>query len=804
MTARRVTLLILLLLALATAAAAGWLYLNLPAIIASQGREYLAGYGVESIETTRPRLGYGEVRLDGLTLSGARDGIQFQATLAGVDIAYDVASLSVGELRRVDIGKLAVTLAITPSPSPPASEPTPPLALDELLPRSVADLLPVGALSIGELSLDVTGTDLPPVAARGSLAVTQGLQLQLQLDAQSLGLQLQLSLDTGESLADARIRLRAHRGDTRLAQLAARSSRSRNRNREGEWSWQLDGGIELGALGEWLSTRGASAALPLDPVTLETLGRLRPQGSATLGGVLAHGDRIAPDTFIDTLVAELELLGENLSLHPDGDEHTLRGRLRAQLTLTPGLKRLVLSESAVEGSVSSTLFTLGPEARKALGWGASTRVSWRQAGDIELAMMPDGNITLQLGAASVELASGTTELALALTKTVTGLHPDAPMKPQVDTGFAVSGTLRDRPIPPVSGSLRLADEAGGDTQSIGLQLTEPAGTLSLALTGSGIPLDGTGQYRVRAQLAQAAGAIAHYLPLLPPGATPATVPELRAGSVSFSARIEANGWEAPGRWQWQSALDISDLALAYDAYTVDGLSLEAAWRGLEQWQTTGPATLAVQRIDVGFPIEQVSAQVSLPRPTPPGAPQLRLENLQMSLLGGRAFLPEPQAWDFSSQRNSLALQVEDLALGDIVALQQNRQISAEGRLSGLIPVSLDGPRLTIDRGHVTAAPGGVIRYRPDEASAAIAGSSRELGLAMQLLRNFHYDVLASEVALDESGILLLGLSLAGRNPEYEGGRAVNFNINLEQNIDPLLQSLQLGGSVSKQLENKRR
>jgi hypothetical protein len=176
----------------------------------------------------------------------------------------------------------------------------------------------------------------------------------------------------------------------------------------------------------------------------------------------------------------------------------------------------------------------------------------------------------------------------------------------------------------------------------------------------------------------------------------------------------------------------------------------------------------------------------------------------MTLLGGRAFLPEPQGWNFASQRNSLALQVEDLALADIVALQQNRQISAEGRLSGRLPISLNGPRRTIDRGSVTAAPGGVIRYRPDEASAALAGSSRELGMAIRLLGNFHYDVLSSEVALDEGGILLLGLSLAGRNPEYEGGRAVNFNINLEQNIDPLLQSLRLGGSVSKQLEKKRR
>ena len=64
------------------------------------------------------------------------------------------------------------------------------------------------------------------------------------------------------------------------------------------------------------------------------------------------------------------------------------------------------------------------------------------------------------------------------------------------------------------------------------------------------------------------------------------------------------------------------------------------------------------------------------------------------------------------------------------------------------------------------------------------------------------DLLSSEVELDQAGNLLLGLSLGGRNPNQFDGRQVNFNINLEQNLDPLLQSLRLSDTLVKKIEER--
>ncbi len=48
----------------------------------------------------------------------------------------------------------------------------------------------------------------------------------------------------------------------------------------------------------------------------------------------------------------------------------------------------------------------------------------------------------------------------------------------------------------------------------------------------------------------------------------------------------------------------------------------------------------------------------------------------------------------------------------------------------------------------------------------------------------------------------LGLSLAGSNPEQYEGQPINFNINLEQNLDPLLQSLRLSDNLVEQIEEE--
>ena len=209
------------------------------------------------------------------------------------------------------------------------------------------------------------------------------------------------------------------------------------------------------------------------------------------------------------------------------------------------------------------------------------------------------------------------------------------------------------------------------------------------------------------------------------------------------------------------------------------------------------------RLNTGVELRNITARLSLPVATPIIRPNIRIDSFAGQLLGGWIVLPEPRPWDFAAASNSLTLRVERWQLAELIALQQKQDIKADGVLEGELPLTLSGGRMMITDGYLRAlAPGGRIQYRPNAASRAMATDSQELQAALDLLSDFHYKKLASEVQLDAAGKLLLELSLAGKNPGQYQGKAVNFNINLEQNIDPLLQSLRLSGNLVDQLEQR--
>ena len=126
--------------------------------------------------------------------------------------------------------------------------------------------------------------------------------------------------------------------------------------------------------------------------------------------------------------------------------------------------------------------------------------------------------------------------------------------------------------------------------------------------------------------------------------------------------------------------------------------------------------------------------------------------------------------------------------------------------SGLIDGSFDIRRsvlgFSVDQGELAArAPGGVLRFRSPKIEA-LGQSNPAMKIVTEALHDFHYDRLSSDVRYDESGKLNLALRLNGRNPALEGGRPINFSINLEEDIPALLTSLQLSDRVSETIQRR--
>ena len=103
-------------------------------------------------------------------------------------------------------------------------------------------------------------------------------------------------------------------------------------------------------------------------------------------------------------------------------------------------------------------------------------------------------------------------------------------------------------------------------------------------------------------------------------------------------------------------------------------------------------------------------------------------------------------------------------------------------------------------GHLSAEdPGGTIQLATD-----FGASAGQLGLdfAMKALGNFHYSTLNVDADYTENGDLALVVKLQGTNPEVEKGRAIVYNLTINENVLVLLESLRAPRAIIDKVEDK--
>jgi hypothetical protein len=93
-------------------------------------------------------------------------------------------------------------------------------------------------------------------------------------------------------------------------------------------------------------------------------------------------------------------------------------------------------------------------------------------------------------------------------------------------------------------------------------------------------------------------------------------------------------------------------------------------------------------------------------------------------------------------------------------------------------------------------PGGRLSYQ----SKALADPSHgAVTSGLNVLADFRYSGLSGEFDFSEGGGLVLRLKLQGSNPGWQNGRAVQLNLNVEENVYELLRSLRLTTEVTSEV-----
>ena len=205
--------------------------------------------------------------------------------------------------------------------------------------------------------------------------------------------------------------------------------------------------------------------------------------------------------------------------------------------------------------------------------------------------------------------------------------------------------------------------------------------------------------------------------------------------------------------------------------------------------------LYVGNLDPGVAMENVRLEYALDTE----APRLALRNAELELLGGQLQLDSFE-YRGDAESNQGTLELHAIDLEQVLALGAYPAVNASGRISGNIPFQLSNRTVTVSDGRLSAGPeGGHIRY---QGTAGQGGRNGQLDLVYDALSEYRYSMLEADVAYAEDGELDLAVRLEGISPNVNQGQRINLNLNINDNIPALLESLQATRSIMDRIEQE--
>lgn len=276
---------------------------------------------------------------------------------------------------------------------------------------------------------------------------------------------------------------------------------------------------------------------------------------------------------------------------------------------------------------------------------------------------------------------------------------------------------------------------------------------------------------------------------------------IEAGEITFTANL---GWDLQSNasdLSFSAEIIANNLNLDVAGYELRKGSIHATLTGWPGIQTTTPATMTWNEIDIGVPISDIQMSFGLDLQMEEELYKVTGESLTASLFGG-TIESNDYAFDLARKNGHLTLKLDRLELQQILALQQEN-FESTGKISGSVPVHIEGGILSVSNGTISAIePGGTIRYKPSLAVVGLVARNDQLKVVVDTMSDFQYHSLEAILEYTPEGNLVARTALKGSNQAFENGREIHLNVNLEENLADLLKSLRLSNEVSRNLTRR--
>ncbi|MBT6096623.1 MAG: hypothetical protein HOH04_17190 [Rhodospirillaceae bacterium] len=269
--------------------------------------------------------------------------------------------------------------------------------------------------------------------------------------------------------------------------------------------------------------------------------------------------------------------------------------------------------------------------------------------------------------------------------------------------------------------------------------------------------------------------------------TPAKISPLLALADSVAGALEggADIHVTAGELSGTAHASLDNVTIRKDETRIEGVSGRIDLARLMPPLTRGTQTLSARRIIAGTELLAPTLTYRIEASPDGPLPRLAIEAARVGIAGGSVSLL-PTHIDANRDDHDIDLDLDGVDLKTLMDLIAVEGVSAEGQLSGRLPIHISRDKVFVRNGELKAAGPGVLRLRSQAARQALSGGGAQVDLVLDVLRDFRYQKLTLTINRLNDGSDIVRLSTEGRNPAVKKGREIHLNVNLETNLDKLL------------------
>lgn len=238
------------------------------------------------------------------------------------------------------------------------------------------------------------------------------------------------------------------------------------------------------------------------------------------------------------------------------------------------------------------------------------------------------------------------------------------------------------------------------------------------------------------------------------------------------------------------AFNGADITTEYG--TIRGLTGLISAIGPEPLVTPPGQTLWVSAFEGPLPLANGSVRFEL---LPDGV--LAVELAAFSLAGGKLSLTGDFPIDV--EERDLTLRAEGISIPELLTALDFEGLAGTGVLAGVIPIEQRGAKMFVRNGVLRATETGVIRFTSGESGAALAKKQPTVAPVLGALAELHYEELTLTLNGDVADRMDVKMHIRGRNPNYQKGRPVVLNVNVDAPIGSLLSAGMVAASVPEEI-----